>query len=173
MPSRTQSILIAGVAVGIIGIVIAFLAEGAATSPVGGVVVCFFSCLLSISVGLLATWHYTTTNALTIPGGTGAAMGALAGLVSGAIASLKAIFDFVTGRSAAMREEMIRSMEQQGVSPEQMGPWMDMGATPTSVAVIILMSLVISAILGAVGGAIGAALFKRGDDSPATSPDPY
>lgn len=166
MPSRTQSILIAGVAVGIIGIVLAFLAEGAATSPMGGIVVCLFSCLLGIGVGLIATWHYTNTHNLTIPGGTGAAMGALAGLVSAAIGALKSVFDLVTGRTAAMQQEVFRNLEAQGMNPEQMGPWIDFQFTPAGVAATILIGVVLSAILGAVGGAIGAALFKRGGETP-------
>lgn len=142
-------------------------------SPVGGIVVCFVSCLLSISVGLLATWHYTNTYELTIPGGTGAAMGALAGLVAGAVSSLKAIFDFVSGRSAAMQEEVIRNLEAQGVNPDQMGPWLEFGTSPTWVATSVLMAIVISAILGAAGGAIGASLFKRGGETPVESRDAF
>ncbi len=154
MPSRTQSILIGGLVVGILS-----------TSVLGLI---NLACCAGVIIGaMVGVWHYTEEHQLTIPSGQGALIGALAGLLGALLAGIfnqmlvAAGLDFAAGF-----RETIMQMSSMQMSPEQMeqmqqaqeGSWVMMIAGTLS-------SMIIFAIFGAVGGAIGASVFQKGDDA--------
>jgi hypothetical protein len=161
MPSKTQSVLLAGIAAGVITSLFTFI------PLVGGCL----GCLMYMAAGVLAVWHYTSTHEVTIPGGQGAGMGALAGLLSGAAASgLQQLF-IATGIQPDMAEQVRQQMESSGAQNDQQGQMLEMFSSPEFLVIMIAVGLLLAAILGAVGGAVGASLFKKGDSSPGSAPD--
>lgn len=155
MPSRTQSILIGGLVVGILS-----------TSVLGLInVLCCAGVIIGAIVGV---WHYTEENRLTIPSSQGALIGALCGVVGALIAGVLNQLLIVIGLDAAtaMQEGL---MEGLGMSAEQMEQMRQMQAQQGNILFAILGTLfnvVLFAIFGALGGAIGASLFQKGGPEP-------
>ena len=163
MPSKTQSILLAGVAVGVTASLLGSI-------PVAGGCL---ACLAYIAAGVIAVWHYTNTYAVTIPGGAGAGMGALAGLVAGIVSTLVGFALSATGLRPGYQEEMRRGLEESGISSEQMEQMTELITSPGFLVGIVIFGLILGAILGAVGGSVGSAMFKKGNNSLGSSPDVY
>ncbi len=159
MTPKTQSILLGGVAIGVISSLLG------AIPVVGGCI----ACLAYIGAGMLAVWHYTNENELTIRGGEGARMGALAAFVAGVISSAIS-FVYMKVAGISMLDEMRRGMEASGNSA-QADQIMGVLSSPGVIAAILLFVLLIFVVLGAIGGAIGAAVFKAGGEEPGDSVD--
>lgn len=154
MPSRTQSILIGGLVVGILS-----------TSVLGFInVLCCAGVIIGAMVGV---WHYTEEHQLTIEASQGAIIGALAGIVGAIIAGILnqlLIFiglDFMSGWREIMMQQFgggMGSEEMPEFNPGQMG------------AMVMLLGMVFNivlyAIFGAIGGAIGASVFQKGNGMP-------
>jgi hypothetical protein len=162
MPSRTQSIFIGGLVVGLLS-----------TSVLGLI---NLACCAGVIIGaMVGVWHYTEEYQLTIPSGQGALIGALAGILGAIIAGIlnqilvAAGLDFAAGfretlmqmSNMEMTPEQMEAMEQQA----QQGNWFLMLAGT-------LFSMVLYAIFGAIGGAIGASVFQKGDDASEASSAP-
>jgi energy-converting hydrogenase Eha subunit A len=120
-------------------------------------------CLGVIGAGLVAVWHYTSTNALTITGGEGAGMGAAAGAVAAILTGILSYALIAAGilpDPEVVMQEMLESMpEDQRAMAERFG---GVGTGPVG----WIINAVIYAVIGAIGGAIGAALFKKGPITP-------
>lgn len=156
-PSKLTSILIGGLAVGVL--LTSYLAFS--------IVLC---CLPAIAGGMVAVWHYTSENELTIQGGEGAVMGigalAVGFLLSFALnfvlelvgfPSLESIitgmmYNFFEGEALEAFEAQLAEQEEAGIGP---------------IIIQAIINFVIMSIFAAIGGAIGAAAFKRGPE-----PDP-
>ena len=154
MPSKTMSALVGGLAGGLLVTVI--------TLPQNDLLNCL-ACLMYAGCGLIAVWHYTDTNELTISGGEGVKLGALAGVVGGLVVGILAILFRAIGVLPGA-EDIMREMEESGAL-DQMGEMADFWisfieftAGPGS----ILIGIPIAAVISLAGGAIGAALFKKG-----------
>jgi hypothetical protein len=159
MPSRTQSILLGGLVVGLLG-----------TSYLG--LINLLCCAGVIIGSMVAVWHYTNENALTIPPGQGAAMGAAAAVI-GALISW-ALNYLLTQIGMAGPEALIMGFMESFYPPEQVEQMRDMqsqGTSPVMMVVGLIIGVVVSAIFGAVGGAIGASVFKKGGPAPHESLD--
>ena len=127
-------------------------------------------CMGVIAGALVAVWHYTETNELTIPTGKGAGMGAVAAIGGAAIALVLnlvliqmgirhdlAFAEFMMNRLGdQMPPEQLESLEAQLEAPFELGPYLLNG----------LLGFAISGAFGAIGGAIGAKVFKKGGDEP-------
>lgn len=165
MPSKTQSILLGGVAAGIVALLFGQLSN--VNQSLGMVASCL-SCLVYIGAGLLAVWHYTNEHQLTIAGGQGAGMGALAGLLAGLVAGLIAYLLIAMNIVPGPEEVLERMRNQPGMdemTDEQLASTQRMiGLFAGPLGMIV--GAVIGAILGAIGGAIGAAVFKKGGEAP-------
>lgn len=155
MPDKTPSILLAGIAVGVAATVLNLV-------PVVG---SCLACLAYIGAGLLAVWHYTDRHRITLKGGQGAGIGALAGLVAMVTASLLQFVFMMIGVQPSLREMVSDQLDMSGLDPAQVEQIMNMVESPFFIVGILLVATVIYAILGAIGGAIGASLFKRGGDA--------
>jgi hypothetical protein len=157
MPDTKQSIILGALVTGILS-----------TSYLGLInVLC---CIGVIAGALVAVWHYTDMNELTIPTGKGAGMGAVAAVGGSAIAMILnlaliqfgirhdlAVVEFMLNRFGdSLPPEQIEAMEAQLEAPFQLGAYF----------LNALLGFVISAAFGAIGGAIGAKVFKKGGDEP-------
>lgn len=154
MPSKMQSVLLAGVAVGVAAALFSII-------PVAG---SCLACLAYLGGGLLAVWHYTNTHRLTLTGGQGAGLGALAGGVAGVVAGLLTYLFSVIGLTPTFQEMMRQQLESSGMDPAQRDQMLAIFESPLVIAGMMLLGLLIDAIIGAIGGAIGASLFKKGRD---------
>lgn len=160
MPSKWTSILIGALAYTVLGILIQFLFQGG--GPMAGIL----GCLVMLSAGLVAVWHYTSTYHLTIPAGQGASIGALAGVIGGLIAGALSWMLIAAGLFPDPLELARRQLEAQpGMTEEQMEQAMAMAETFSNPVIGMGIGLVLGALVGAVSGAIGAVLFKKGDES--------
>lgn len=128
-------------------------------------------CVAVIGAGLVAVWHYTASNDLTLAGGEGAGMGAAAGALSAVLAGV-----LVWALTAAgifpdpdvVMQEMLDSMPaDQREMAEKFGGGAGMGPAG------ILINALVSAVIGAIGGALGAAVFKKGGPDPTVSEPGY
>lgn len=137
----------------------------------------FINCLCCLGViagAMVAVWHYTQTNQLTIKPGEGAVMGLMAGLIGAVIALVLNYILMQIGirHDAALLNAML-DMFQDSLPPEQYDELVRQRDEPTTLGSYLtsgMIGVAVSAIFGAVGGAIGAALFKKGAE-PIDGPD--
>ncbi len=131
------------------------------------------SCLALVSGGLVAVWDYTRREQVTIPGGEGATMGALAGCLAFAISTGLMLLVWLAAGMPNLADVILPRLEaqvsQQGrASPEQvdqmMGFYESILTNPALLIGVSLAGLVLQVIGGALGGLIGAAAFKKGGD---------
>ncbi len=169
MNSKTQSILIGGLVAAVTGTIVqvASYFSGASdpTNPqqIMGMIFGLIGCMVMLTSGLVAVWHYTTENELTLTGGEGVGIGSLAGIVYAvvglALAWLLILLNILPSPQETM--DMIRESgafdapgaEQGMVFAEMMVTW----GGPA-------MAIVGGILMGLIGGAIGAALFKHGKE---------
>lgn len=154
MPNKSQSILLAGAAIGVAAPILALI------PAVGSC----FSCIAYVCAGLLAVWHYTDRHNLTLKGGEGAGLGALAGIVAMAVASLLSFLFTAIGLTPPIRQVIEDQLDASGVDPAQAEQIMEMASSPLFIVAFFIVALIIYAILGAIGGVIGANVFKKGSD---------
>ncbi len=151
MPSRTQSILIGGLVVGLLS-----------TSVLGLInLLCCAGVVIGAVVGV---WHYTEEHRLTIPSSQGAIIGALCGVVGALIAGVLNQLLIVIGldMAIALQESLMRNF---GMSAEQMEQMREMQAQQGNILWAIvgtLFNMVLFAVFGALGGALGASIFQKG-----------
>jgi putative flippase GtrA len=159
MPNKQQSIVLGGLVAGLLS-----------TSYLGFI---NFLCCLGVIVGaVIAVWHYTDNNELTIKPGQGAMMGVLAALVGWAVAF---VLNFVLIKigirhDLAITQFMIDKFGES-MPPESYDQLIEQMETEITIGKYVLNGLIgipISAIFGAIGGAIGAAIFKKGPDEDST-----
>jgi len=152
MPSKQQSIVLGGVLVGILS-----------TSYLG--LINMLCCAGVIIGALVAVWHYTSQNELTISAGQGAGLGVMAALLGWAIAF---VLNFVLIKAGIRSDQAISQfiLDKVGsnMSPEQYDQLLQQMEREVSFGAYFLNSLIglaLSALFGAIGGAIGAAVFKK------------
>jgi len=129
-------------------------------------------CCASVWIGaLVAVWHYTDTNELTLPAGQGAVLGILAGLFGFAISFvvnyiLVAVLDI---RSDLVVGQMILDRFSGSMPPEAYEEAVDKMNEPVTIVSYLKNSwtVILYVIFGAIGGAIGAAIFKKGGEAQA------
>ncbi|MEF8815671.1 MAG: hypothetical protein V5A20_02000 [Salinibacter sp.] len=161
MTPRQQSILVGAVVTGILS-----------TSYLG--LINTICCLGVIVGGLVTTQQYAAYSPGAIASGDGAVLGASAG-AAGAV--LSALFDVMLrplgldsqAVQQNIQEQFMRSMGEQGMSPEMMQQMQ--GDAPgllsaTGIA-LLLLNVVVFAVFGAIGGALGTTLFG-GDEAGGT-----
>lgn len=153
MPSKQQSIVLGGVLVGILS-----------TSYLG--LINLLCCAGVIIGALVAVWHYTSQNELTISAGQGAGIGAMAALLGWAIAFILNFALIKAGvRSDQAITQIILDKLGSNMPPEQydaMVQQMEAEITFGKYFLNSLIGLAFSALFGAIGGAIGGAVFKKG-----------
>lgn len=161
MPDKSQSIILAGAAVGI-GAAILNLVP-----TVGGCI----ACLAYLGAGILAVWHYTDRHQLTLKGGQGAGLGALAGVLAGIVAFVLQLLFQTIGLAPDWREAMEEGFANSNMDPAQIDEIMQTMSSPLVMVGLVVVGLILNAVIGAIGGVIGASLFKK-DAGPVTETGP-
>ncbi len=157
MPSKQQSIILGGLVVAVLS-----------TSYLS--YINFICCLGVLSGAIVAVWHYTDTNELTISSRDGAVMGLLAGLLGLVVASVLnfALIKMGIRHDQAITQFFLNTMGDS-MPPEQYDNMMEKMNAEFTVG-LMLKNMAIGAIayviFGAIGGVIGAKMFKKGGDEP-------
>ena len=155
MPSKQQSIILGGVVVGLLS-----------TSYLG--MINLLCCAGVLAGSLIAVWHYTTNNELTLRSGQGVSLGVMAALLGWAIAFVVNFALIKAGvRSDLAISQFILDRFGDSMPPESVDQMIDQMEQPITLgmyAINSLLGVVFSVIFGAIGGAIGAAVFKNGDE---------
>ncbi len=161
MPSKQQSIILGGLVAGLLS-----------TSYLG--FINFLCCAGILAGAMVAVWHYTSTNDLTLSGGQGATLGLQAAFLGWAVAFILnfvlmsaglrhdlAITEFFLNTMGdQMPPEQVDLMEEQINTPFTMGWYLKNGLLSVNGAV----GIGLTALFGAIGGAIGASAFKNGPE---------
>lgn len=163
MTTKTQSILIGALVYVFLGVLVSLLAAGGGPGAV-------LDCLALLGSAMVAVWHYTSTNRLTILAGEGAGMGALVGLVGAVVGGLLGLLLVNLGIQPDPVDVMLEQFEAQGLTEEQIDQMMDFASLFAHPVLMLVSSALVGGIGGAIGGAIGAALFKKGGGAPEPPP---
>ena len=169
MPSKIQSVLVGGLIAAVIGTVVSvaqhFSGAGdpANQNPVLGMIFGLLGCVVMLTSGVIAVWHYTSENELTLRPGQGVGIGALYGLIYAA-AALVLAWLLVLLNVLPSPEETMEIIRDSGAFD---APGAEQGAVFAEIMITwgwAAIALIGGVIMGLVGGAIGAALFKHGPD---------
>lgn len=162
MTGKFQSILLGAMIVGLLATLFGLI-QFSIQSQVLGSLAC---CVIPTVGALVAVWHYTSTNGLTIRAGEGAMIGVAACLVGYVISLVLSVIVSFTGLMPSPFDvEAILEMTQdqminQGNSQEEIDQ--AMGWMRQFYFVFVAVALVAYSVIGAVVGAIGANMFKHG-----------
>jgi hypothetical protein len=131
-------------------------------------------CLGVIVGGLVTAYQYINQYQLTIRGGEGFKLGALAGLLGGMgyfiiFTAVQMLLDYqinieetknlliaLFGSDPQAREQIEESFRKQKLE----------GVTISNILIGLISTLIIYPIAGGIGGAIGAAVFRKGKSEP-------
>lgn len=163
--SKMQSALLGALVYVVLGTIAQFIVvnSGMIGSPVGGLLLC----LVAIIAPVVAVWHYTSTNSLTIPAGEGAGLGALASVAGAVISGVISLLLQAVGLFPSTEEMLEMQREQmvsQGMSAEQVEQAMEMASNFSNPLIGFVIGIVVGAVLGAIAGAISALIFKKGEE---------
>ena len=155
MPSKTQSILVGGLVVGLLNTSVLQVTA----------VLCCAGVIIGAMTGV---WHYTTTYDLTISAGQGVLIGVGAAALGAVIAG---ILNYVLALAGldVLTQLMMDFVENANLPPDQVEMIREQTTTSQGLSAVLLgiaTNAVVFVIFGAIGGAIGASVFKRGGDTP-------
>ncbi len=153
MSDKLTSALIGGLAGGLLGAVLTLFQNPVLNG---------LACLALIVAGMVAVWHYTGEHAVTLTGGQGVGLGALAGAAGGVISGLLGLFFRFVGVLPGPMEQLEESGAMDQMEGGALG-FMEFMAGPAGQALGLVIGVVFGVILGLIGGAIGAAVFKKGE----------
>lgn len=158
MSDKLPSILLGGAVIGVANVLISQI------PVVGGCL----ACLLYLGAGMLAVWHYTNAHQVTLPGGQGALMGLLAGIVAAFIGGVLALLLIRLGilpDPVAVLEASGQLSEMPPEQAEMALRWVRAVSGPLG----LVFGAIIGGLIGLIGGVIGAATFKKGSEGPDVS----
>ncbi|MDX1429663.1 MAG: DUF4199 domain-containing protein [Rhodothermales bacterium] len=127
-------------------------------------------CCAGVVIGaMVAVWHYTSTNSLTMKTGEGAVLGLTVAIIGSLIS---AVLDYVLIKMGIRADQAIMQIildtmgdQMPPESYDQMIEQMEQPVTIAGFAMQAVFGVVIAGIFGAIGGVIGASIFKKGDDA--------
>ena len=169
MPLKFQSVLFGGLIAAVSGTIVAAInqitggADPTNSTPILGIIFSVLGCMIMLTSGLFAVWHYTTENEVTLKGSQGVGIGALAGIVYAVVGMLLYLI-LIAVDILAGPDEIIEMMRETGAFDTAGGEQAESMTRMGMVWGIPIMSFVGGVIMGLIGGAIGAALFKHGTD---------
>lgn len=158
MPSKQQSIILGGLVVTILS-----------TSYLS--YINMLCCLGVLTGSMVAVWHYTDTNEITIRSGEGAVMGILAALFGLVIASVLNFSLIKMGiRHDLAISQAILNFVGDSMPPEQYDAMVEQMEAEYTIGMMMknmAFNAIPYVIFGAIGGLIGSKMFKKGGDEPA------
>lgn len=162
MTGKFQSILLGSMIVGLLAALF-----GLVQYNVQSQVLATVSCCVIPTIGaLMATWHYTSTNSLTISAGEGATMGLAACALGYVVSVVLSVLISFTGLIPspfdvqAVLDITRDSMVESGSSEEEME--VALGMIEQYFFLFSLIGIVAYGLFGAVVGAIGGSIYKKG-----------
>ncbi len=164
MQGKSQSILLGALVAALLGIILSYVAQ---LNQYLGLFVC---CIPGIVAGLIAVWHYTDAEQVTLRAGQGAQLGAISAAIGSIISSLVVLLLQQVGLMRGTEEQLEiqrQQMMEQGMDPAQIDQALGFAesmTSPPAMAGFMLVGILVAALIGAIGGAIGANLFKKGTD---------
>lgn len=162
MTGKFQSILLGALIVGLLATLLSLLQIGMQSQVLGSLA----CCAIPTIGGLMATWHYTSTNELTIRAGEGALIGLAACVLGYVVSLILSVAVSFTGLMPspfdvdAIVEMAQDSMISRGSSQQEIDQVI--GFTRNYYVAIVGAVILAYGIFGAVVGAIGANIFKHG-----------
>ena len=158
MPDKQQSIILGGLVVAVLS-----------TSYLS--LINMICCLGVILGAVIAVWHYTETNSITISTGDGAKIGALAAAFGFIVATVVnyVLIAFLDIRHDQAVGRMMLDMFKDSMPPEQYDEQLEVLNAPVTIGTVLMSAvwgLVLYPIFGAIGGLIGAKVFKKGGEEP-------
>lgn len=166
-PNYWPSVAIAGLATAVIysgmGLLSGYLTLGG--SATAGQITGVLTCLIGAVGGFIVNWHYANEYDITYKIGKGALLGfltAVAAVVFGTLVSLIWTNLIDPGLNQALYDVQIETLEQQGMSQEQIDMAMSFTPKPGSTGYLLTqvgMGLVGLGIFNAISGLIGAKIF--------------
>lgn len=169
MQSSLTSILIGGLACALLSTAIhigSTLANASGPNLVLGIVFGCLGCLVGLTSGLIAVWHYTSEKEVTLSRSTGVKMGALAGLVSALTGFLMVRALMIMGVLPTADDAIDQMMQNPALENSDAGMETAMQVTEIMMGWGgLVVTLIFGPLLGLLGGMIGAALFKKGEPS--------
>lgn len=169
MPSKFQSVLIGGLVAAVAGASLTLgsqifgISDRVNPQPVLSLVINLLGCMMMLMSGLVAVWHYTSENKLTVKAETGAKMGAVAGFIY-AIGALVLGGLMIALDILPSPDETIELMRDTGVFDVEGGERTESIARMMAIWGAIGVLIIGGPIMAMVGGSIGANLFKKGPD---------
>jgi hypothetical protein len=161
MQDKLLSVLLGGTIVGIASTLIAKIPF------LGGCL----ACLSYIGAGLLAVWHYTSTQQCTLSGGQGALLGLQSGAAAALISGLLTLFLIRVGFFADPIAMLETSGQLDQMSPQQAELVVRLTKIFSGFWGIVF-GMLIGGIFGLFGGILGAATFKKGaSETPSSESD--
>ena len=166
MPPRLTSVLIGGMASALVAILLSVanaLSNPGSQNPGLGIIFGLLGCLTMLTSGLIAVWHYTGEHELSLTGGQGVGIGAMAGIAYGVVSVVLSRI-LIMANVLPGPEDAIRQMEESGALD---GPGADFAVMMVEFTMgwgAIIFAIIFGVITGLIGGAIGAAIFKRGPE---------
>ena len=133
---------------------------------------CCTCCSLGIGAGFLASYLYSRElrrRGFPFEAGTGAAVGAITGVVWGMASALVSTVAHVAFGNVAMEWVMPFLENNPSIPPEaldQIRQALEESVTPVSLVVGIMFDLALGAVFATVGGLIGGAVFKIAPSAP-------
>lgn len=160
MSSNTRSAIIGGVAGALIGVALQVLQHTANLDFLG-----YVFCFSFVSCGLVAVWHLTNEEPVTLTGGEGVKLGAFAGVIAGALTAALSWLLTAAGVFPSKEEALGEALAEAAAGGEaaiEFTTWLmdflyGIGG--------IVFVLVIATLMGLVGGAIGRAIWKTGEEA--------
>lgn len=153
MPSKTQSIVIGGLVVGILS-----------TSYLGFI---NFLCCAGVIVGAaVGAWNYGKTYEMAVPTKDGLLIGIASALLGTLLAAILNYVLALAGiRGDLLISQMVIDAFGDNMPPEQLREMEEQMNRPVSLGLFfnlqLLIGLLITSIFGAIGGAIGGALTRK------------
>lgn len=166
MTGKFQSILLGAMIVGLLATLFG-LVQFSVQSQLLSTAAC---CTIPSIGALVSTWHYASTNAITIRAGEGAMIGLAACILGYVISVVLTVLISFTGLVPspfdvdAVIELTRERMLEAGSSSEEIDK--AVGIMEQYFYLFSLIAVVMYALLGAVVGAIGANIFKHGAPEP-------
>ena len=169
MPSKLSSVVIGGLVAAVLGSILSVVQNmSGASDPANPqmalqIIFGLLGCMVALSSGLIAVWHYTSENELTVSGGQGVGIGVLSGIVY-AVVALALGWLLVTFNVLPSPEEALEAMRARGAFD---APGAEQAESMTRMMLtwgIPVIAVVSGVVMGLIGGAIGAAVFKRGTE---------
>ena len=166
MQSQTTSILIGGLTCALLSTaiqIVSTMSNPAGQDPMLGAVFGCLGCIVGLTSGFIAVWHYTGEYELTLSRSAGVKMGALAGLVSGLVGFLMVRALMMMDVLPSADDVILQIMENSNLD----GADAEMDFVTQLIGLSmgwlgLVMALIFGPILGLLGGMIGAAMFKKG-----------